>query len=759
MFSKINFKGLFLTTLSLLTLAIIGMYFWAKNAGTEISSRLEKGWFAAPIEFYSNIEHLYTDKIITKSEVEKLLVLRGLRLSQNSRLQAKNFQWWPADKCQMNLADELPETAELCLAFRNQQTNTLEIVVFDSQNTILQTLAEEPLKVKNKITLAPYMFAQYYGERPILRQVLSLPDIPLYCSQAVTAIEDQNFLNHKGFSPIGFLRAAIKNLVSGYYAQGGSTITQQLVKNYFLTSEKTIKRKLKEIVMALTLETKFEKEQILENYLNVIYMGQNGPFEIRGFGSASKHYLNKNISQLNLQECALLAAILNNPGRYNPFRHPEKALKRREKVLNHMKQTQMIDQEQLDQANSSALPKKSKHIAISPAPYYVNAVYKKLKEMNFLPAYSELGLKVYTHLDIEAQKHAQKSVKQTIKRIEENSATPKKLKAAGEQLQGLLIHVNLETGGISSLVGGKSYGVSQYNRAIESHRQVGSVFKPLVYLSALETQSPTGENYTPLTMISDHPLTHEYEGQSWSPRNYSKKFHGEIPMYYALKNSINVATARLGIDIGLEHIMDVASRMGVTSELKPLPSLTLGAFEISPLELARVYSGIARLGSVPEIHLIRKIESLNGNLLYETKLNEAQQVASEYVSQLVGMMKQTFNSGTARSAKKYGFKHIAAGKTGTTSDTKDAWFAGFTPKDLSIVWVGYDNNKPSGLTGASGALPVWIDYMKYVTRPYPPADFDWPENMSVETITPEDTQSWLKEPNSDEKSPFTLITQ
>ena len=383
----------------------------------------------------------------------------------------------------------------------------------------------------------------------------------------------------------------------------------------------------------------------------------------------------------------------------------------------------------------------------------------KLKEMNFLPHYSEEGLKVYTYLQLDMQKNARLAIKNGIENLEQHNKKINALKKQGEVLQGLLIHIDLESGGIVSLVGGKDFRVSQFNRAVDSRRQVGSIFKPLVYLSALESQTPSGKPYSPLTMISDEPFIYKYEGQTWQPQNYEKKFNGIIPMYYALKNSINVATARLGVNIGLEHIIDVARRMGMHSEILPVPALTLGAFEMQPFEVAKIYSGIARMGSVPDLNIINKIKSHSGDLLYESELNDKLQVSPEKVAQLVGMLKQTLNSGTARLAKRLGFNKVAAGKTGTTSDTKDAWFVGFTPKDLTITWVGYDNNISSELTGASGALPIWVDYMKKSTSFYEDQDFNWPPGVQKKVITLEENLDWLKDPNADEKLPFELIVE
>lgn len=734
---------------------------WWKSLENEIVQRLSQGWFKAPIEFYTNSESLKVGEVHTKQHIELSLIRRGFQKQSGSRLSQKTFSWWTQEVCQMNMSEKLATDTTYCLAMRGERSNkdlneNLKLIAFNPEARIVQVLSGEPLKTQESIRLAPFLFAQYYGKTPILRQVLNLTDIPLFCSQAVTAIEDQGFLEHRGFNPTSFIRAALSNLASGYYAQGGSTITQQLVKNYFLTPEKTIYRKLKEIIMALILEAKFEKEQILENYLNVIYMGQNGPFEVRGFGAASKHYLNKNLSHLNLSECALLAAILNNPGRYNPFHHPDRAQQRRSKVLKHMLNLKMIDDNQFQQANLISLPKKEHRVSTTPAPYFVEFIYKQLEQLNFLPSFEESGLRVYTSLHLDRQDLAQKKVKETVEAL--SSRYPKSSENNKNSLQGLIIHVDIESAEVLALVGGKNFSLSQFNRATESRRQVGSVFKPLVYLAALESLSPTGQPYSPLTLIPDIKFTYTYEGQSWSPQNYDKKFYGEVPLYYALKNSLNVATAKLGLDIGLTTIIDLARRLGANSELRPLPSLSLGAFEMTPFEVAKIFTNIARMGNSTNLVTIKSITSLDEKKIYTPPLDNETTVAPENAAKLISMMKQTFLSGTAKSSKKYGFYHTAAGKTGTTSDTKDSWFIGFTPNDLVLTWIGNDDNLPTQLTGASGALPLWLNYMNVIkNRIDQNKDFSWPNGLKHKTINKETLRETLTDPSEEDLIEFELM--
>ncbi|MCB0387023.1 MAG: penicillin-binding protein 1B, partial [Bdellovibrionales bacterium] len=320
-----------------------------------------------------------------------------------------------------------------------------------------------------------------------------------------------------------------------------------------------------------------------------------------------------------------------------------------------------------------------------------------------------------------------------------------------------LISVDVASGEIIALVGGRSFKRTQYNRAIDGHRQVGSIMKPFVYLTALESRTPEGDSYNPLTPIEDSNFTHKYEGQSWSPVNYEKEFMGTIPLMTGLKNSINAATARLGLDIGLEAVIDVAKRAGIKSEIKPLPSLTLGSFELFPMEVAESYTTLARMGSHVSLSMLRRVEDLAGKVIYAVEPQVEQAFARENVAVLIGMMKQTVLAGTARSLAYRGFHFPAAGKTGTTTDSKDAWFGGFTPDVLTVVWLGYDDNTSHGLTGASGAVPIWADYMNKVAPRWPKRDFDWPEGTVVFPYSVEEYNSLLAKPEDLPITEFELV--
>ncbi|MEQ1877719.1 MAG: transglycosylase domain-containing protein, partial [Bdellovibrionia bacterium] len=510
--------------------------------------------------------------------------------------------------------------------------------------------------------------------------------------------------------------------------QGGSTITQPLVINYFLTHERTIRRKFKEFFMAILLELHATKDDILQSYINEIYMGQNGPFQVRGFGSAAEYYFGKPLSDLDTAECALLAAIVNSPGLFSPFSSQQRAGQRRELVLTQMVKQGVLTEELAERAKKQPLPKDKPGILSEPAPFFVDAVQKQL---DLLKIDRAQGVRIYTTLDLDAQEAAQDAVKKEIERIEKDFKKVADLKAQGKSLEGVVIAADPKTGFVQAVVGGRNFKKSQFNRAIQSHRQVGSVIKPFVYLAAFEGQTEDGGAYSPITLVNDEQIKLKYEKQTWEPVNYEKKYFGEIPLYFGLKMSLNSATARVAMQVGLAPILELIKDMGIQSPMKALPALALGAFELYPWEVLQAYCTLARMGEFTPLTYVSSVENLEGAELFRHFIQHEQVAEKADVAVLVGMMKQTVENGTGRAVRLWGFNHPAAGKTGTTSDNKDAWFAGFTPLHVAVSWVGYDDNSSHGLTGASGAIPLWAHYMLNYAAQLPPVDFTWPHDVEV----------------------------
>lgn len=690
--------------------------FW--NVDDVIEKKLEAQKVLKPLEIY-----VETHRTSVDTEVSPEVFLNFLDNS-GYRQRARDQKWLQGDytsgdkmTCSEFFKSHCPENTEKWVLFNHKNSMNGSYVIFWSANSIVNKISKFNVEDSGflnpqdilEVSLDETLLAQYINNEPISKEEIKLPQVPAMCLNAVIAIEDQRFLDHHGVSPTGMMRALVKNIISGRKAQGGSTITQQLVKNYFLTSERTYKRKAQEILLALRFESKFSKDEILETYLNVIYMGQNGSFQVRGYGSAAKYYFQKNLEKLNLSECALMAALVNSPGLFNPWTHPDSAKKRRSLVLEKMNELQLISPEQKKLAQLEPLPTKPSSLNSSEtAPYFIDAVRKQLQALNF----ESQGLKVLISLDPDAQKIAQDAVQSHLSLLEKRPLILKNLNSRNKSLEALLLNVENSTGLIRAAVGGRSFRLTQYNRVAESHRQIGSTMKPIVFLSALENGFKDGSPFTADTILNDEKFTIEYDHQSWSPENFSKKYLGPIIASEALAQSLNAATSKLALDIGLEKIIQTSQKLNITSQMKPLPSLALGSFELFPKELLEAYMIMAKKGTSLKTSYIKTIKDESQKIIWTYNPVPEEKFKPEIIQPLIEMMKGVVIHGSGKEITQSGFKFPSAGKTGTSNDFKDSWFAGFTQQQTTVVWVGYDDNTPSGLTGSSGALPIWLNYMK-----------------------------------------------
>jgi penicillin-binding protein 1B len=733
---KTHRKKILLGAISAVVLAAAALGAWSYVLNDRISVALKTKKFLPPTEYFSAPEILHPRMNLSSQDlIHKLAQRKYSSRPWGEKLHPGEYAQGKIEECQNTVPSALPPESQSCFLLQTKEsddpeigeTGGLQMLVFGADQKPLLALRGNPLNAAESVLLEPLLVAQYLDKEPIQQNYTPLGEMPVACLDAVLAIEDAKFLDHSGVSLTGFARAAFRNLTGSRFTQGGSTITQQLVKNYFLTSERTYKRKATEFLMSLMLEMHSSKDEIFETYLNIIYLGQNGPFQIRGFPAASNYYFSQPIQNLELQDCALLAAVLNSPGMYDPFTKPINAWKRRNLVLDKMQEHGFISHNEAEQAKAKPLPTRAALNASETAPYYIDFVQRELQALS-IPFD---GKKIFTGLQLEAQVQAQKSVRDQLARLESDNKTVKALKAKGKTLEAVLMSADNRTGLVDAIVGGRSYKLTQFNRAFDGHRQVGSVMKPFVYLAALESSGVGGQKvYTPATLLNDTKTTHTYGKQSWSPENYGHEYFGDVPMYFALKKSLNSATASLGLEVGLQKIIDVAHVAGVESRMEPVPALTLGAFEMAPRETLQAYTTLANLGVKKPLRTIRYVLGENNALVYKSNSSQEQVIPVEPAAQLVSMMKQTILGGTAHQAYLQGITIPAAGKTGTTSDNKDSWFAGFTPYITTIVWVGYDDNTSHGLTGASGALPIWISYMKAEALIEPADDFAWPESLS-----------------------------
>ena len=620
-----------------------------------------------------------------------------------------------------------------------QLKNSVIFLNFESSepNAPLLSIITEAGKEISEIYLEPELAATLSSSKSYLkheiREPLQFENIPAIVWKAIIAIEDQSFLTHKGLDPKGIMRALIVNIKTLSFKQGGSTITQQLIKNLLVRRTKNILKKISELFLALLIELKFSKEQILERYLNEVYLGQIGGLEIHGISEGAKYFFSKKVNELNIGEIALMAGLIRGPGYYSPYRHFERANNRKQLVLNKMVETGYLAQEEANKALNLPVRLTPPPRSTNQAPYFIDFVKAQLnKKLSLRLSEQEIssqGFKVYTTLDLYLNKIAQEAVNTGVEKLNKNLNTV----AANISLQGALASVDHTKGYIRTLIGGKDYQKSNFNRTLNMKRQIGSTFKPVVYLTALNQGfNESGIAYGSGFPLEDAPwkLTYDKARQQWSPKNYDNKHLSWIPLQKALVESINIPTARLGIEIGLDKIIATAKQLGIKTELPLYPSLILGVAELSPVELLQVYSTLANRGVKDELTVIRAITYPNGKG-YARFVYVPKQVYDPAPIDLVNkILENVFVNGTASSAKSLGFHRPAAGKTGTTSENRDSWFAGFTPELTTVTWVGIDKGKSKlKLTGANAALPIWVKFMNQALNHLPETPFPVSENL------------------------------
>jgi penicillin-binding protein 1B len=587
----------------------------------------------------------------------------------------------------------------------------------------------------DRAALEPELLTSVLSEQLENRSPVTLEQVPQILQDAVVVTEDVRFWRHPGVDPFGIIRAVFRNVKAGGVSEGASTLTQQLVKNYYLTSERTYKRKIIEAFMAVMLDARYSKREILEAYLNDIYLGRNRSISILGVGEASRFYFGKPVSELEVQDAALLAGMIRSPNNNSPFNNPETAMKRRNTVLQLLLKEKKITQAQYDKAHAAKLPTKPfrRKTGLSSIPFYVDRVLQELETDYGIKDVKGRGLRIYTAIDLSAQDAAAQAVDQSLRNIEKNS---KRLRNHEPGLQGALIHIDVPTGEIRALVGGRNYETSQFNRALKSKRLVGSLFKPFVYLTAFEP-SLSNQNITPATLVSDSRFVLKRRwSEDWSPRNYDGRYMGNVTVAQALEQSLNSASVRIGLACGVAPIIKTARTLGVQTEMDDdNPAILLGAVGIPPIEMAEAYSTIARQGARIAPRTIRFVTDDRGKTLSGAGEAKATQVFPQRdVYLLTTVMEGVVNHGTAAGSRSMGFRKIAAGKTGTTNDKRDAWFIGFTPQTLAVTWVGFDDNDPTGLSGGDAAVPMWTRFMLAVTAGQSNADFAPPAGVVMTEI-------------------------
>lgn len=566
--------------------------------------------------------------------------------------------------------------------------------------------------------LEPVTIGGLYPAHNEDRILIKLDQAPPYLIETLVAVEDREFFDHFGVSPKSIARAVWVNLTAGEVRQGGSTLTQQLVKNFYLTNERSLSRKATEAMMAVLLELHYDKDEILEAYLNEVFLGQDGRRAIHGFGLASQYFFGRPLAELKVQHVALLVGMVKGPTYYNPRRHPERALERRNLILDLLAEQQVLTPEEAAAARKTPLGVTQRgSLADSSYPAFLDLVKRQLREDYREEDLTEEGLRVFTSFDPILQRKAEKAMSETLKRLGK----------AAEGVEGAMLVTNPETGELQAMLGSRQPGFAGFNRALDASRPIGSLIKPAIYLAALEKPS----QYTLTSHLEDEPFSVKgADGQVWKPQNYGRTAHGTVYLYQALANSYNLSTARLGLDLGVPHVLRTLERLGVSPQWPAYPSMLLGAGGLRPIEVAGMYQTFANGGFNTPLRGIRSVVAADGEPLsrYPFKIEQRFDAGAIYLTQYA--MQRAMLEGTGRSAYNYVPRSVTlAGKTGTTNDSRDSWFAGFSQDLLAVVWLGRDDNGKTSLTGATGALQVWGDFMR---RADPlPLQASPPENIEM----------------------------
>lgn len=566
--------------------------------------------------------------------------------------------------------------------------------------------------------LEPLLIGGLYPAHQEDRLLIKLEQVPPYLVDTLVAVEDREFFNHFGVSPKGIARAVWINATAGQLRQGGSTLTQQLVKNFYLTNERSLSRKATEAMMAVLLELHYEKKDILEAYLNEVFLGQDGQRAVHGFGLASQYFFSQPLSELKLEQVALLVGMVKGPTYYNPRRNPERALERRNLVLDVLVEQGVASAEDVAAAKQKPLAITQRGtLADSSFPAFLDLVKRQLREDYQEQDLTEEGLRIFTSFDPILQLKAESALADTLKRLSGRKGV--------DEVEAGMVVTSPESGEVQAIIGSRQPRFAGFNRALDAVRPIGSLIKPAIYLTALERPS----QYTLTSLIEDQPFSIKgQDGQVWSPQNYDRKAHGTIFLYQGLVNSYNLSTAKLGLEIGVPEVLKTLDRLGVEQEWPAYPSMLLGAGGLSPLNVANMYQTLANGGFNTPLRGIRNVLTAEGEPLKRYPFRIQQRFDSGAIYLLQNAMQRTMSEGTGRSVYNQLPRSLAlAGKTGTSNDSRDSWFAGFSQDVLAVVWLGRDDNGPTPLTGATGALQVWTDFMRKADPL--PLDMPVPDNV------------------------------
>lgn len=696
LFSKIKFKLPGKGVRIVLLLLLLSLSGYTYYLDVTIREAFEGRKFALPARVYGRALEVYPGLKLTRERFVDELKAVGYHENPEPREPA-TYKF---------LSNGIEYTSrEFVFADGLQAVQHVHIEFADGMVSVLQeqgaATADIPL-----MRIEPPVIGGIYPGHNEDRDLVKLAQVPKPLIDALISIEDRKFYTHWGIDPRGIARALFRT-ISGQRIEGGSTLTQQLVKNFFLSSERTLTRKANEVLMSLLLELHYSKDEILETYMNEIFLGQDASRAIHGFGLASHFYFDRPLDRLELQEIATLVGMVKGPAVYDPRKKPELTLERRNVVLREMAALNVITQTQFVAARDKPLGVLQRApTGTSAYPAFMQYVHRQLQRDYREEDLRSEGLRIFTSLDPFVQRQAEAALQTRLNEIEKARRIP------ANMLEGALVVSSTQTGEIQAMIGGRQTRFAGFNRALDTQRPIGSLAKPIVYLTALEDPA----HYSLITPLDDTSLVWKQRGTTdWKPQNYDKKFHDQVQLRLALAHSYNVATARLGIELGVERILDKLPRFGIERKPPPFASSMLGAYGLAPIEVAQMYQTFADGGFRTPLRAIRAIVTADGQLLQRYPLNVEPVAAPGPVYLLTAALQGVVREGTAQSLVNWVPAEInAAGKTGTTDDLRDSWFAGYTGDRVAVVWVGRDDNLPTGLTGGSGAMTIWGEMMKNI---------------------------------------------
>jgi len=705
---------LVLGTLAFVTAISVFSYFWIHYSRL-IDEKLRRGPFTETAQLYASPEPISVGDPLSPDELISALRRRGYTEARSNRA-----GWY-------HVRTDGVEIFPGVDAYIHSEPG----VVFIKNNAVARIISSRDNTERQRYFLDPELITNLFDRNREKRRLVRFEDIPKVLVQAVISIEDKRFFEHSGFDPLRMGRTLWVDVTQNR-RYGASTISMQTARLLWLSQDKTWQRKAAEALITLQLENKLTKEQIFEFYANQVDLGQRKSFAVHGFGEAAQVYFGKDLRSLRVEEAALLAGMIQRPNYLNPYRHPERALQRRNTVLGLMRENGYITELQYIDASKSPIKLAEGGEESTDAPYFVDLVYDDLQE-NFADIdFQANSYRIYTTLDMKLQRDALEAVRLGMAEVD---GLLSKLKRKYPAPQVALVALDPATAEVKALIGGRNYGASQLNRVL-ARRQPGSVFKPFVYAAVLGSAlRGTEPLVTPVTEVEDERTTFYYDNQQYEPNNYKQKFYGTVSLRQALSKSLNIPTVKFAEMAGYANVAELAKNAGLNS-VRPTPALALGAYEVTPIDIASAYTIFSNRGTWVKHNIIREVRSSSGGLMYEDKPVTRDVLDPRISYMVVNLMQEVLRSGTGAGARSRGFLLPAAGKTGTSHD---AWFAGFTSKLLCVVWVGFDDNQELPLDGARAALPIWTEFMKLAHRyrEYRGVqEFEPPDGIAIVDIDP-----------------------